>query len=84
MVSWLLTARHRDRRRQRGRLVSGLSFESVSLGDPDKGKWLWKKTFRGKGGSLSAYLEKKKKTYSLSYGLKGEKKKKGKQASMDG
>lgn len=49
-------------RRQRGKLISARSSESVSFLASDEGKWLWKKMFREKEGSLSAFPLEQNKT----------------------
>lgn len=54
-------------RRQRGKLISALSSESVSFLAPDEGKWLWKKMFRKTEGSLSAFPLEQNKTNCSSY-----------------
>lgn len=63
----------RQGRRQRGKLISALSPESVSSLAPDEGNWLWKKMFKKKEGSLSASPLEQNKTKHLPPPLSKEK-----------
>ena len=70
----------RQGRRQRGKLISALSSESVSFLASNKGNWLWKKMFKKKASSLSASpldQNKTKQNPSLPHSLKRKIKKAG-------
>ena len=63
----------RQGRRQRGKLISARSPESVSFLAPDEGNRLWKKMFKKKEGSLSASPLEQNKTKHLPPPLSKEK-----------